>query len=147
MILESGGRFCVGAFGWNLVSFAVKMFSHLNYSIQAFYRCTFNAICKDIVAISFIILQHKTNSFPSTLMGHTTLVLMTAVINTSMPWHKLTQSATILTRVPENLHRHISNDNVYSEVFPDLLQHLQGSIIIIWVYSPIRALASPRAVH
>jgi hypothetical protein len=77
MILESGGRFCVGAFGRNLVSVAVKMSSHLNYFIQTFYRCTFNAICKDILAISFIILQHKTNSFPSTLMGHTTLVLMT----------------------------------------------------------------------
>jgi hypothetical protein len=24
--LESGGRFCVGAFGWNLASVAVKMF-------------------------------------------------------------------------------------------------------------------------
>jgi hypothetical protein len=29
--LESGGRFCVGAFGRNLVSVAVKMFSHLIY--------------------------------------------------------------------------------------------------------------------
>jgi hypothetical protein len=28
-ILESGGRFCVGEFGRNLVSVAVKMFSHL----------------------------------------------------------------------------------------------------------------------
>jgi hypothetical protein len=27
--LESGGRFCVGAFGRNLASVAVKMFSHL----------------------------------------------------------------------------------------------------------------------
>jgi hypothetical protein len=29
--LESGGRFCVGAFGRNLASVAVKMFSHLIY--------------------------------------------------------------------------------------------------------------------
>jgi hypothetical protein len=29
--LESGGRFCVGAFGSNLASVAVKMFSHLIY--------------------------------------------------------------------------------------------------------------------
>jgi hypothetical protein len=27
--LESGGRFCVGVFGRNLASEAVKMFSHL----------------------------------------------------------------------------------------------------------------------
>jgi hypothetical protein len=36
--LESGGRFCVGAFGRNLVSVAVKMFSHLIYSIKNFYK-------------------------------------------------------------------------------------------------------------
>jgi hypothetical protein len=29
--LESGGRFCVGAFGRNLASVAVKMFPHLIY--------------------------------------------------------------------------------------------------------------------
>jgi len=27
--LESGGRFCVGAFGTNLAAFDVKMYSHL----------------------------------------------------------------------------------------------------------------------
>jgi hypothetical protein len=29
--LESGGRFCVGAFGRNLASVAMKMFAHLIY--------------------------------------------------------------------------------------------------------------------
>jgi hypothetical protein len=28
--VESGGRFCVGTFGRNVASVAVKMFSHLN---------------------------------------------------------------------------------------------------------------------
>jgi hypothetical protein len=32
--LESGGRFCVGAFDRNLASVAVKMFSHLIYVIK-----------------------------------------------------------------------------------------------------------------
>jgi hypothetical protein len=34
--LESGGRFCVGAFGRNPASIAVKMFSHLIYFINKF---------------------------------------------------------------------------------------------------------------
>jgi hypothetical protein len=39
--LESGGRFCVGAFGRNLTSVAVKMFSHLIYFIKKLYTfCT-----------------------------------------------------------------------------------------------------------
>jgi hypothetical protein len=36
--LESGGRFCVGAFGRNLASVAKKMFSYLIYFIKAFYK-------------------------------------------------------------------------------------------------------------
>jgi hypothetical protein len=36
--LESGGRFCIGAFGRNLASVAVKMFSHLIYFIKKFYK-------------------------------------------------------------------------------------------------------------
>jgi hypothetical protein len=51
--LESGGRFCVGAFGRNLTSVAVKMFSHVVYFIKTFYKfCTFNVICKDNAAIN-----------------------------------------------------------------------------------------------
>jgi hypothetical protein len=47
LMVESGGRLCVGAFGGNLASVAVKMFSHLIYFIQTF--CIFSifiAICK-----------------------------------------------------------------------------------------------------
>jgi hypothetical protein len=75
-ILESGGRFCVGAFGRNLASVAVKMFSHLIYFIKKFYKfCTFNIFHKDNAAINCITVQHKNVSFPSTLTGHITLVL------------------------------------------------------------------------
>jgi hypothetical protein len=43
--------FCVGAFGRNLASVAVKMFSHLIYFIKIFYkRCSSSAICKDDAA-------------------------------------------------------------------------------------------------
>jgi hypothetical protein len=60
-----------------LTSVVVKMFSHLIYFIKKFYKfCTFIVICKDNVAINFITLQHKTRSFPSILMGHTTLVFL-----------------------------------------------------------------------
>jgi hypothetical protein len=73
--LESGGPFCVGAFGRNLASVAVKMFSLLIYFIRTFYKfCTFNAICKDNAAINCITLQHNKGSFPSTLTGRTALV-------------------------------------------------------------------------
>jgi hypothetical protein len=47
--LESGGRFCVGAFGRNLAPVAVKMFS----------LCTLNAISKDNAAINCITVQNK----------------------------------------------------------------------------------------
>jgi hypothetical protein len=56
--LESGGRFCVGAFGRNLASLAVKMFSHLIYFKKKCYKCcNFNAICKDNAAIRCITFQ------------------------------------------------------------------------------------------
>jgi hypothetical protein len=70
--VESGGQFCFGAFGWNLASVAMKMFSHLTYFIKKFYKfCTFNAICKYNVATNRITIQHKKGSFPLTLTGHT----------------------------------------------------------------------------
>jgi hypothetical protein len=73
--LESGGRFCVGKFGRNQASVAVKMFSHLIYFMKNFYKFrTFDAICKDNTAINCIAIQHKKGLFPSTLTGHTTLV-------------------------------------------------------------------------
>jgi hypothetical protein len=66
--LESGSWFCVGAFGRNLASVTVKMFSHSIQFIKIFYKfCTFNAICKDNAVINFITVQHKKVSFPSTL--------------------------------------------------------------------------------
>jgi hypothetical protein len=67
--LESGGRFCVGGFGRNLASVAVKMFSNLIYFTKKFYKFrTFNEIFKDN-AINCIAVQHKKGSFPSTLTG------------------------------------------------------------------------------
>jgi hypothetical protein len=76
--LESGGRFCVGAFGRNLDPVAVKMFSHLIYLKDKFYIfCTFNAICKYNAVLNCIDVQHKKGSFPSNLTGHTTLVITT----------------------------------------------------------------------
>jgi hypothetical protein len=58
--LQSGGRFCVGAFGRNLAPVAVKTFSHLIYVTKIFYKfCTFDAICKDNAAINCIIDQHN----------------------------------------------------------------------------------------
>jgi hypothetical protein len=58
-VCESGGRFCVGAFGRNLASIAVKMFSHSIYFVKKFYKfCNFNAICKDNAAINCITVQH-----------------------------------------------------------------------------------------
>jgi hypothetical protein len=74
--LESGGRFCVSAFDRNLVSVAVKMFSHLIYFIKKFYKfCNFNAFCKDNAAINCITIQHKEIFIPVNFDGsHTTLV-------------------------------------------------------------------------
>jgi hypothetical protein len=43
--MKSGSRFCVGAFGRNLSSVAVKMFSYLIYFIRKCYVFfTFNVI-------------------------------------------------------------------------------------------------------
>jgi hypothetical protein len=42
--LESGGD---GAFVSNVASVAMKMFSRLIFLLKKFYKCTFNAICKD----------------------------------------------------------------------------------------------------
>jgi hypothetical protein len=61
---ESVGRFCVSAFGRNLASVAVKMFSHLNYFIKTFNKyCTSNAFRKDNSAINCITVKHKKCSF------------------------------------------------------------------------------------
>jgi hypothetical protein len=57
---DVGGLFCVGAFGRNLGSVTVKMFSPLIYFIKKFCKCcTFNAIRKDNAAINCNTVQHK----------------------------------------------------------------------------------------
>jgi hypothetical protein len=62
--LESGDRFCVGAFDRNLFSVAVKMFSHLIYFIRKVYKFyTFNVMYKDNAAINCITVQHKEKRF------------------------------------------------------------------------------------
>jgi hypothetical protein len=58
--LESGGWFCVGAFGRNLASVAMKILSHFIYLKKAFYKFfIFNAISKDNAAINCITVLHK----------------------------------------------------------------------------------------
>jgi hypothetical protein len=55
--MKSGGRFCVGAFGRNMATSAVKMSVHSTYFLSKFYKyCTSNATCKDNTAIKCIIL-------------------------------------------------------------------------------------------
>jgi hypothetical protein len=52
--LESGGRFYTGAFGRNLASVAVKVFSNLVY-LYRFFKCyTSGAICKDNAAMNLL---------------------------------------------------------------------------------------------
>jgi hypothetical protein len=63
-----GSLSCVVVFGKNVFTF--------NVLYKAFYKfCTFNTIWKFDVAINCIILQHNKGSFPSTLTGHTMLVI------------------------------------------------------------------------
>lgn len=55
-ILESGGRFCAGAFGTNRASVALKTFSHLTYFIKTFI----NALS---VRFAGIVLQKTVSLF------------------------------------------------------------------------------------
>jgi hypothetical protein len=67
--LESGGRFCVGAFGRNVFSVAVKVFSHLIYFTKKFYNFrNLNAVFKDNAAINYFTVYHRKDLFPA---GHT----------------------------------------------------------------------------
>jgi hypothetical protein len=59
---ESGGRFFVGAFGRNLTSVAVNMFSDLLHFINTFYKCTSNAIFKDSAEMNCISSTKKVQS-------------------------------------------------------------------------------------
>jgi hypothetical protein len=49
--LESGGRFCVGAFGRNPVSIAVKMFSHLICYFKKLFYCFAKVMLEQIVLL------------------------------------------------------------------------------------------------
>jgi hypothetical protein len=63
--MESGGLFCVAAFGRNLASVAVKI-SHLIYFIKKSYE-----ICRDSVAVNCISVQRTQGvPLPSALTGH-----------------------------------------------------------------------------
>jgi hypothetical protein len=49
--------------------------STINLLYKEIYKlCTFSAVCKNNAAINCITVQHEKSSFPSPLMGHTTLV-------------------------------------------------------------------------
>jgi hypothetical protein len=68
--LESGGRFCVGAFGRNLASVALKMFLYLIQFIKRFCKfCTFNVTFKNNAAINCIIVQQKKRFIPVNFDG------------------------------------------------------------------------------
>jgi hypothetical protein len=69
------------AFGRNLASVAVKMFSHVTNFIKKFYKCTFSAICKDNAAINCITVEHKKVSFPSSLTGQTLLLVFKQTVD------------------------------------------------------------------
>jgi hypothetical protein len=61
--LETGGRFCVGVFGENLDSVAVKLFSHLIYFGKNIYKCSFNKIFKDHAGRTVLMInQNKVHS-------------------------------------------------------------------------------------
>jgi hypothetical protein len=74
--LESGGRFCVGAFGRNVASVAVKMCSRLIYFVRKFYKFyTFNAICKGNAAtksITALVMEAASTSETSVNFYQTT---------------------------------------------------------------------------
>lgn len=57
--LESGGRSYAGAFGRNLRSVVMMVFSHLINLCTRIYRfCTFNAICRDNDVVTCMIVRH-----------------------------------------------------------------------------------------
>jgi hypothetical protein len=58
-------RGCGGAFGRNLASAAMRMFSHLIYFMRTFYEfCTLKSICKHSAIIIVDALRLKPVSFP-----------------------------------------------------------------------------------
>jgi hypothetical protein len=79
--LESGGsRVGVGVFGRNVAEVAVEKYWRFIYFIK---KCkNVLRICKDKAVLNFITFERKTKSFPSTLMGHTTLDTKPSFIHT-----------------------------------------------------------------
>jgi hypothetical protein len=58
--LESGSRFCVGAFDRNLASATLTFLPHLIYFIKKCNKfCTFSLIFKGNATMNCIIVQHK----------------------------------------------------------------------------------------
>jgi hypothetical protein len=58
--LESGGRFCIDAFGRKLALVVVEDVSNFNSLSKDFYKCcTCNVICKDNAGINCITTRHR----------------------------------------------------------------------------------------
>jgi hypothetical protein len=65
---ESGVRQLCWCIWQNLSSVAMKMFSHLIYFTKKCYKlCTSSSVCKNNAAINRITVEHKNDSFLSTL--------------------------------------------------------------------------------
>jgi hypothetical protein len=93
--LESGGRFCVGVFGRNLASVAFKMFSHSVFFIKKFYKCTFNAICRDNAAVDRIAFQDSKVLFPWSMSGYNMLLLYYC-LNVALAFVKCTNTRHVI---------------------------------------------------
>jgi hypothetical protein len=72
LILAGVWSQAVGYMLVRLASVNVKIFSYAIRFTKKFYKfCTFNAMCKENVAINCVTVQRKKISFPSTLTGDT----------------------------------------------------------------------------
>jgi hypothetical protein len=56
-MFAANGQFCIGAFGRNMASVALKLFTRLIYVISKCYRYTLNALCKVKAAVNCMTLQ------------------------------------------------------------------------------------------
>jgi hypothetical protein len=76
--MESDGRFYVGAVGKTGSSRRECVFAFA-YFVNTFYKgCTLSEISQDGAAVNCasITVKHKKGAFPSTLTGHTTIVII-----------------------------------------------------------------------
>jgi hypothetical protein len=67
--LESGGRFCVGAFDRNLASVALKMFSHLIYFIKKLYKFCISTRFEKIILQEIVLLFNTQKVHPVNFDG------------------------------------------------------------------------------